>query len=68
MPPNILTENCSDHIIRLIKRDVNQSILPYFSFNSVVDERVNIMIPHLPPDQVNPEEIKEYDMIVFFSY
>jgi len=68
VPPNILTENCSDHIIRLIKRDVNQSILPYFSFNSVVDERVNIMIPHLPPDQVNPEEIKEYDMIVFFSY
>ena len=68
MPPNIVTENCSDHIIRLIKRDVNQTILPKFSFNSVVVVRINILIPHLPPDQVDPEEIKRYDLIVFFNY
>ena len=68
MPPNFLTENCSDHIIRLIERDVNQTILPKFNFNSVVDGRINVLIPHLPPDEADPDEIKRYDMIVFFSH
>jgi glycosyltransferase involved in cell wall biosynthesis len=68
MPPNLLNKNCSGSIIDLIKRDVNPTILPQINFNSVEEEYINILIPHLSPDQVDVSDLEGYDAIVFFSH
>lgn len=68
MLPNTLNENCSDSIINLIKRDVNPTILSKINFNSLKFGYVNILIPHLSPDQYDPDDIEGYDAIIFFSH
>lgn len=68
MPPNLLNENCSGSIINLIQRDVNPTVLPQINFNSVEEEYINILIPHLSPDQVDASDLEGYDAIVFFSH
>ena len=68
MPLNVLEDSCSDSIIRLIKRDVNRSILPQVNFNSIEDGKLNILIPDLSPDQVDPAKLEGYDTIVFLTH